>query len=165
MFSPEGREPSLQALGQALKARKSRIHALQRAFAAERGERFEDAGRHGRAGDRDAQRLEELAGLRSEPLEQLRQGASSVGLVERLDRREALAAAGGEVAGRLGVHHLRPRLLVVDRRLEEEADQRPELGEGLRLLLGDRAGPRERSRSAAASAWPVALELGGRRLT
>ena len=98
-------------------------------------------------GDRDPQRLVELARLRTRGARPARPSSrSSVGGVEGLDRRAAPPAPPRAAPPASGVHHLRPGALVVDRRLEQEADQRPELGQRLRLLLGDRAGRAQRAR-------------------
>ena len=86
-------------------------------------------------------RLVELLRLRAESLQQTRSAPPR-------SRRRLEGLALGQQGPRLAEERLRlgpsgtspARLVVVDRRLEQEADQRPDLGQGLRLVLGDRAG-------------------------
>ena len=78
-------------------------------------------------------------------------GSKSSTRAQRLERRL-------EQRPRLGRHHLLPRLRVVDGVVEEEADQRPDLGQRLRLLLGDLA---RRAQALAGSGSPA--ERGDRR--
>src|SRR4051794_2178475 len=97
---------------------------------AQHRERLEDPRRDGTAGDRDAQRLVELAGLDLEALEQGGEGRLDLLRLEGVDGTESLLRDPQDLSG-FRLHHLRPRLRIVDRRLEEEADQRPDLVERL----------------------------------
>ena len=123
-------------------------------------------GRDRGPGDRDPERLVERRSALTPSRSTSASSAPRAPRLERLGRAQDLERRASAGSPRR-LHQLRPGLLVVDRRLEQEADQRPDLVERLRLVLGDRArgaqrargrrrlarGPRLRGRAATASAY------------
>ena len=132
--------------------------SMRRPLAAERGERVEDPRRDGRAGDRDPDRLVDVAAAcpGARPLAELRlerRRVEGLGLARSRSAPLRARPAPGSITFRQAFSDHRPAV-------EQERDQRPDLGQRLRLVLGDRAGrARAASGPRAASAWPSALEV------
>src|SRR3954469_21861180 len=132
-------EPDTRLLGirRSLSGREDCVDAPQRLVATEHFEGLEDARGDRRAGQRDADRLEDVARLDVALLDELAQhGLDSVDR-EGLDGRERVAD-GPERRPAVVAEPLVARLRVVGRAVEDEARQRPEFRERLHLLLGDR---------------------------
>ena len=145
-------------------ARQRRVDAPQRLLAAEQRDALEDARRDGRAGDRHAQRLVDLARLRRAMLDDR--------FERRLDRRLVEARQLGERRADVArAPRARPRPASArapsDRRpgRRRGTRQRPEVGERVDLLLADRAAPRARpSRPVNASRRCVSSSTGSARM-
>src|SRR3954468_6792274 len=120
---------------------KRRLDAGQRRVTAQQRNGLEDARRDGRAGDRDAERLEHLLGLEPALLEQAAQGRlHALGVPRGGQGREPLGRQHQALARLRIAEELLARLGIVDRAVEEEARHRPELVERRHLLLADRGG-------------------------
>ena len=100
--------------------------------------RLEDSGRHGLAGDRDPHRLEHLARLDPELLHHPAQR----GLDRRRRRTARRSASAARAAASVSAPPSRPIVFVkrggiIDRPVEQERDQRPEVRQRLDLLGRD----------------------------
>src|ERR1044072_6224020 len=115
------------------------IYPLEALVTAQNRKGLEDPRRDRRSGDRDADRLGELGRLGGELLGERREaalhrlGVEAVGVGER-------RAGPLQQLGRPLFHHLGPGLLVLDGGFEREADQGPDLLEGLGFVLRRGAG-------------------------
>ena len=128
-----------QPCGVASRARRRSGRSVS--LAAEQRHGLEDPGRDRRAGERDAQRLEDLLGLDARTLDDAARapprrasgvqgsGSSASAVARRARAPRAAAPAPRNFSRAVGV---------VGRPVEEEARQRPELVERRDLLLGDR---------------------------
>ena len=141
---------SVQASG-GKRARRFRARAPGRSapasLASEQRDALEDPGRDRRAGDRDPDRLVELGGFR---LASARPRRAARPRPTRASNGSAAASAARAAAEMLAAavapDHLLERRRIVGRAVEDEARQRPEVGERLDLLRA-RSRPRRAARS------------------
>ena len=107
------------------------------AVASQQRDRFEDARRDGLAGDRNADGLKHLAGLDSALLDDTAQRLLNRVGVKRLGGRQRRAGVTQRFGATVGSDHAIERRRVVNRAVEQERHQRPEVRQRLDLLPGD----------------------------